>query len=559
MWPYPVSYQQEYPYINNPSSSSSSTINDINININLNEMGYPTQTQQQPSSSSSSSLWTPHMTIDTHPQTQTHDESISRILSHPPWHQPQNAILPTPFDLPPPAESGLPPFMLSGKGKTKESAEVQVKVEEQYLEGVNDNDNDWKSEELEKEVMRRLWMGLGAGLDGNDQVNEVDVEKEKEALKVYISEILSLLQPFIPSPQRTQPSPPPPYLLTRFAKLSSLIHTILVSLPPYVHPNLKAEFDKPFVPSRATKKKKVEDMTPAEKEMDIIRKRRDALIAKAQAQAQAQAQAAAQGQSKTGQAGEVDKEKEKEKEKERVKKNLPSSGTRVYEPSPSQSQSPYSHQLPHPHHQHHQHQTQHQRHHHHHHDNNQHHHHHHNYDYGHSNRHEYEYPQHPPTQLQPPHQQYSPYHQQPNPMDSLGMLTEVSTLLSHTNNNNNNNNNNDGNIFQSQFSDHTTHNPYQSQTQYNGNANGNGNSNYASMDIFNSNSHNNNSNNQSDTTSVVLTRCHGCGCNVTTEWMRGPDGPNSLCDLCGQHYAKLLAKKDIDNDNGNQNQLLSGI
>ncbi|OCF55093.1 hypothetical protein L486_07204 [Kwoniella mangroviensis CBS 10435] len=556
MWPYPVSYQQEYPYINNPSSSSS-TINDINIDINLNEMGYPTQAQQQPSSSSSSSLWTPHMTTDTHPQGQTHDESISRILSHPPWHQPQNAILPTPFDLPPPAESGLPPFMLGGKGKTKESAEVQVKGEEQYLEGVNDNDNDWKSEELEKEVMRRLWLGLGAGLNGNDQVNDVDVEKEKEALKVYISEILSLLQPFIPSPHRTQPSPPPPYLLTRFAKLSSLIHTILASLPPYVHPNLKAEFDKPFVPSRAPRKEKVEDMTPAEKEMEVIRKRRDALIAKAQAQAQAQA--GAQGQSKAGQAGEVDKEKEKEKEKEKVKKNLPSSGTRVYELSPSQSQSqsqsPYSHHLPHPHHQHHQHQTQHQHHHHHHHDNNQHHHQQHNYDYGHSNRHgyEYEYPQHPPTQLQPPHQQYSPYHQQSNPMDSLGMLTEVSTLLSHTNNNNNN----DGNGFQSQFSDHTTHNPYQSQTQYNGNANGNGNNNYTSMDIFNSN--NNNSNGQPDTTSLMITRCHGCGCNVTTEWMRGPDGPNSLCDLCGQHYAKLLAKKDIDSKNGNQNQLLSGI
>lgn len=31
----------------------------------------------------------------------------------------------------------------------------------------------------------------------------------------------------------------------------------------------------------------------------------------------------------------------------------------------------------------------------------------------------------------------------------------------------------------------------------------------------------------------ALGRCHGCGIGVTGEWMRGPDGPRSLCDSCG--------------------------
>lgn len=30
-----------------------------------------------------------------------------------------------------------------------------------------------------------------------------------------------------------------------------------------------------------------------------------------------------------------------------------------------------------------------------------------------------------------------------------------------------------------------------------------------------------------------LRRCHGCGSSVTSEWRTGPDGPDSLCDICG--------------------------
>ncbi|GFZ46434.1 hypothetical protein JCM24511_04681 [Saitozyma sp. JCM 24511] len=44
----------------------------------------------------------------------------------------------------------------------------------------------------------------------------------------------------------------------------------------------------------------------------------------------------------------------------------------------------------------------------------------------------------------------------------------------------------------------------------------------------------------------ALGRCHGCGIGVTGEWMRGPDGPRSLCDSCGSHYARLLEKRNTD-------------
>lgn len=37
-----------------------------------------------------------------------------------------------------------------------------------------------------------------------------------------------------------------------------------------------------------------------------------------------------------------------------------------------------------------------------------------------------------------------------------------------------------------------------------------------------------------------LERCHGCGVSVTDAWRRGPDGPRSLCDICGVSF---LSKK----------------
>ncbi|KAF2116697.1 hypothetical protein BDV96DRAFT_645109 [Lophiotrema nucula] len=37
-------------------------------------------------------------------------------------------------------------------------------------------------------------------------------------------------------------------------------------------------------------------------------------------------------------------------------------------------------------------------------------------------------------------------------------------------------------------------------------------------------------------------RCHSCNRADTPEWRRGPDGPKTLCNACGLHYAKMLRK-----------------
>lgn len=109
----------------------------------------------------------------------------------------------------------------------------------------------------------------------------------------------------VPSSDQPAPPKPPPYLYTRFARLSEMIHASLVKLGPHVHPvlipgfalsqthrsNSPSKF--PALPSRIpAPNKRLEDMTPAEREMEIIRKRRDALITKAaSAHAHAQPQA----------------------------------------------------------------------------------------------------------------------------------------------------------------------------------------------------------------------------------------------------------------------------
>lgn len=145
---------------------------------------------------------------------------------------------------------------------------------------------------------------------------------------MHLNEIINLIKPFgKPSlytlsnrinthtaPQKGQPAPeqpPPPYLSTRFARLSSVIHESLQNLSPHVHVNLSPEFVPTYQPPEKkvaaangsekrsspalgtagaemdgkgqTKTKTAEELAAAEKEMEIIKKRRDALIAKAQA------------------------------------------------------------------------------------------------------------------------------------------------------------------------------------------------------------------------------------------------------------------------------------
>ena len=83
------------------------------------------------------------------------------------------------------------------------------------------------------------------------------------------------------SPGNPAAAPLPPYLSSRFVYLSNLIHRSLLSLAPQVHPKLSALFTTPppyLSPNQPT------DQSSAEEQMEKIRKRRDALIARAQSQ-----------------------------------------------------------------------------------------------------------------------------------------------------------------------------------------------------------------------------------------------------------------------------------
>nr|XP_019013243.1 uncharacterized protein I206_01308 [Kwoniella pini CBS 10737]OCF52024.1 hypothetical protein I206_01308 [Kwoniella pini CBS 10737] len=462
---------------------------------------FSSNNQQQHYNSSSTPLINPYPPVTGINSTNEngHSDAISRILSSTPWHE---NLFPFTLDVPPPAESGLHMNIRSNeKGKEKE------------YQG-----DEWKSEEFEREVSKRVWQGLEIGHRGNGI--QVDVEKGKEELKIYLNEIISLLHPFIPDQNSNRiPSPPPPYLLTRFAKLSQMIHRILITLSPHVNPNLSHIFNKPFISSKSYQKKKFEDMTPAEKEMEVIKKRRDALIAKAQAATAASSTTNNNGVNQTKSSGSNTNGQNTNRDSGggESKKARFSDIIQSESRSQSQSQSPYqqptlpptysqSHDYSHTHnHHHHQHHNQHQHQH-----GNHHHHHHNNHDFK--------------NQENLYNEEYSTIYDQSNQINSLSALTEASSLISPNENNQLRTNQNYSKLNEDD----------------------------KILDIFNhqniSVNHNNNNNNDNNSINVEsfnITRCHGCGANVTNEWMKGPDGPDSLCDLCGQHYAKLLAKKDI--------------
>ncbi|WVN89015.1 uncharacterized protein L203_104231 [Cryptococcus depauperatus CBS 7841] len=125
----------------------------------------------------------------------------------------------------------------------------------------------------------------------------LNVASKVAQLHTHLTELIQLIKPFASQPGQSEPEQPSPYLTTRFARLSTIIHTILFTLAPHIHSQLAPEFKftYPNSPSALSKQnfvkrspppiptKSLVEMTSAEKEMEIIRKRRDALIAKAQA------------------------------------------------------------------------------------------------------------------------------------------------------------------------------------------------------------------------------------------------------------------------------------
>ncbi|KAK8843933.1 hypothetical protein IAR55_006725 [Kwoniella newhampshirensis] len=301
---------------------------------------------------------------------------------------------------------GLPPYMLSYVSSSSSSSPP---VHGAKGKGRDPSDV-WSEDERD---MKRIRV---------ESEMPVDVEREIEQLKTYLTQLINLIEPFAPVSTTPAPSPPPPYLHTRFARLSSLIHSTLVALSPYVHPFLSPVFTKIFTGPTARSSspveqvaaasppaptKKLEDMTPAEREMEVIRKRRDALIAKAALAAMPLAAMNKIGNSISnhtqGQGGRNG--------------HLPMSGS----------------------------------------------------------------------------------------LGNLSALTEASELAS--------------NQLHPLPQAHAQPQPQQSQM--------------LSLDML------------SPRSLTLMGRCHGCGSSVTREWRRGPDGPESLCDTCGMHYARLLKKKDL--------------
>ncbi|PWN52900.1 GATA-domain-containing protein, partial [Violaceomyces palustris] len=45
--------------------------------------------------------------------------------------------------------------------------------------------------------------------------------------------------------------------------------------------------------------------------------------------------------------------------------------------------------------------------------------------------------------------------------------------------------------------------------------------------------------------------CQACGTNETPEWRRGPDGARTLCNACGLHFAKLVRKRNSQQEKMN--------
>ncbi|WOO78493.1 GATA zinc finger domain-containing protein 9 [Vanrija pseudolonga] len=104
-------------------------------------------------------------------------------------------------------------------------------------------------------------------------------ETQVDQLDKYINELISLMEPFSATPSNPSPAPPPPYLHTRLARLATLVRETLATLETSSQPALSIEFLR--LPP-GNEPPTGEDMTEAEREMELIRRRREVLNTKAQ-------------------------------------------------------------------------------------------------------------------------------------------------------------------------------------------------------------------------------------------------------------------------------------
>ncbi|OCF31499.1 hypothetical protein I316_06902 [Kwoniella heveanensis BCC8398] len=549
------------------------------------------------------STWIPQsntlpISLNSHSDSQSEQQlphvqlSATRIPSYN-WNEPPGHWTPFPNinHIPPPAETGLPLGTGATAGKGKNRSEGMANIVSAsggglefvvgsgigYAEGEGGED-EWMSEELGSVSKKRL---LG-------QMDVVDVGRETAQLRTILDELISLLQPFVPSAPHPATSPPPPFLHTRFARLSTLVLQALQTLSPHVHPTLAPGFVLPSNLVKSTDQqnaeghgqkqgsgvnkssKSLEEMTPAEREMEVIRKRRDALIAKAAAAAAAAAAASAgpgpgasagastsAGAAPRGAGGSNVNGASKSAAANAggarggAKGNTASASPKIHPPKSNYLQSQSQGQ-------------------------------------GHGRQPSPHSPLAAPTAIHHDQNQSYPYdslsiqqsqqqrHQQrrPSPLGNLAALTEASDLVSHSNSSNTAGSHfdpfggssdgietraNGDSIASGNGAAHNVEgdigvgagDPFDFIHSINldlsgfnhPGTNGNGNGNEM-MDGY-GNGNGNGNDYRGNGEKSASGRCHGCGSNVTSEWMRGPDGPGSLCDSCGIHYAKLIAKKDI--------------
>ncbi|WVF72495.1 hypothetical protein IAT40_007311 [Kwoniella sp. CBS 6097] len=568
--------------------------------------GNSSQNQNQSQQGSAPSTWIPQSNT----LSSTGSQQASQAIN---WNVPPGNWSPVPNlnHIPPPAETGLSFGGNTTRGENRSeglfgSTTTAGSGSGSGYDGGNlgygsgshmaytgrsgDGGDDWMPEDLGLVFKKRL---LG-------KMDVVDVGRETTQLQTILNELISLLQPFTPSAPQPATSPPPPFLHTRFARLSSLVVQALHTLSPHVHPTLSLGFtpssdlakhlgQQHLTPSAreqgygvgqrqglGTSGKSLEEMTPAEREMEVIRKRRDALIAKAAATAAAAAAANA-GPSNGGTVGagvgvapggkgagagaggpkagianasgaRGSTKADAASASPTPRSHPPKSSHLQTQPRSLGYQPTRSSPLTVPTSLHHPSQKQNQS----------------------QNQNQNQNQTYPFDSLSVHQQQQQHPRHQHSPLGNLAALTEASDLVSHSHSNANTNTNSNTNSHFDPFGSISSAPDRQTNGNTNGNGNqlsdnGNGGGIASPFDFMNTvdlnmiginniaeaDANGNGGNgggpgaNASASGGGGTGRCHGCGSNVTSEWMRGPDGPGSLCDSCGIHYAKLIAKKDI--------------
>ncbi|KAI0967747.1 hypothetical protein F4678DRAFT_444507 [Xylaria arbuscula] len=59
-------------------------------------------------------------------------------------------------------------------------------------------------------------------------------------------------------------------------------------------------------------------------------------------------------------------------------------------------------------------------------------------------------------------------------------------------------------------------------------------------------------------TAAPLRRCHSCNRTDSPDWIRGPNGTQTFCNVCGLHYARLERKRKMEQRSADAFVILPG-